>query len=1832
MNLWKNHVLVALVAVIILFAGVSIFKQVTYLPIAEYFPPASTQLAQVSAPTSGLVALHAFGIGGRSFNGTSDYVDMGDSYASFIDGDTKTLAAWVSAGSGSMDARAVAINTTNSRLGLSISAESTWIAEYRRTGDSAAKLNSGSSLSPGTWTHVAVVVNGTTIQIYINGSLAGSASDVELSPAISGSSKNGTIGAWNNNGTRTSFFAGSVNDVRLYNRALDSGEVSTLYAAGQGSQGQVSNPPPPPPADSGSGGVQNPPPASSSGITPTAGNITYYISNSGSDTNPGTQSQPLQTINKCAEVSRAGNTCLILPGRYNEMVETKNAGSSGSLITFKAQGGVIVHQFSIKHPYTRVEGLEITAQGFPLKLDSGFGSAIELTSASHHCEIINNYVHDLFLGISGIKVNGSNHIIKFNRVSRPGLNSMIDLLGSNILVENNTFEDNAGFDVFRLFGTNNTFRRNWVNNIHGNLPPGAPAGNHPDFIQSFGNNGTASHSHLIEQNFISNLESQIGQISPFDADIRDWTFRGNVFYNTKLGFSATLPGMVIENNTTYRVNREGGGFVGFDNNPPRGRDDRGVVRNNVFLALGDGSNNRGGWYDVSSEVISTFYANRNYVAGFASDGYPAKRTDGCLGLDTPYRFCEPESLAIGLNGGNPMLRNETNPLGPDGKPYLIGADPGTVDDDGLRPLASSKLCTNGVGGSYIGAYSCSGSNEGVVLPPVNPPVVPALDTILPTVAITSPATGATVTGTVTVAATASDNVAVLGVQFKLGTNNLGVEDTTSPYSVSWNTSALQPGTYTLTAVARDAAQSKTSTAVTVTIAGPVISSDCSMTNIRCVDDTAGSNQEYTTIQACADAAQVGDTCLVFPGTYREYVQTARGGTSGSPITFKANGAVTVEGFRLRFPYTNIDGFTISKYAVGASPAHLTIEPAASNCRIENNTIKDGVQLLSTYTFNATAKTITSSGGGFLAAGFKPGTKFYIASNVQAPIVNHDLTRTIDSASDAVTDTTIRLVSTDTISSEGPVPALLYATRFGDTTNARPGQGKIGVSGISFVSTSGAGAASNCVIRNNTISNLGGSVLSLQGSGHLFERNIIERTNGWGIIRIIGSNNTLQYNHIKNSPRYPGLKPPLQTGDEEKVDQSTGEYWDFVDNLLESYGSINTPTRNNKFEYNFVENIDNEIFRFNVETPGISGTYQPADGFIIKNNVFYGIEKGGAIHKPGTIFINNTFYKAAHRASGHVFAVSNNQNGSADGSIIKNNVFVENGDGTRDNGWYSLNPATGYAPTVMGETPDYNFVAGSAAAGFPARANFSEPHTVSNKLNGGNPKFQNINNPVGPDGRAFTSDDGLIPLAGSALCTGGQNGTYVGAYPCEGVVPTQPQENDTTPPTISITTPAAGATVSGLVNLVASASDDKGVVGVQFKVDGVNLGSELTTAPYSGTWNTQGVSSGNHILTAVARDAAGNSKTSGPVIVTVSSIKVNRAPVSFAGNDQIITLPATLTLQGSGLDLDQDTLTYSWSKVSGPVATFSANTANTTVTFSGEGTYVLRLTVSDGVLTGSDTVTITVHAPVDPTKDTDGDGIYDGTDKCPLTPVALKSRVNSLGCPLPKMDSFTKKTDLSNVDLRSVQYLELSNSDGKIVFSTPLVLIRGSATESLDIDSHLTISNRTVYLRSANLSELNKPATITLYRISYKNPRITKDSVPCSQCSILSYAGGNIVFTVPSFSMYTVEETPEDARNEKGQFTPTVPQLPPAPVTPPPSQPSFLQRFIPSFLSPNRQSTSPSTVTQPPKATGPFVPLSDVSPEDGSTRSSDQSITETVYVVIKYIYERILNGWERLWGN
>jgi glucose/arabinose dehydrogenase len=112
-------------------------------------------------------------------------------------------------------------------------------------------------------------------------------------------------------------------------------------------------------------------------------------------------------------------------------------------------------------------------------------------------------------------------------------------------------------------------------------------------------------------------------------------------------------------------------------------------------------------------------------------------------------------------------------------------------------------------------------------------------------------------------------------------------------------------------------------------------------------------------------------------------------------------------------------------------------------------------------------------------------------------------------------------------------------------------------------------------------------------------------------------------------------------------------------------------------------------------------------------------------------------------------------------------------------------------------------------------------------------------------------------------------------------------NDTQAPTVALTAPANFADgLTGTLAITANATDNVGVVGVEFQIDGVAIGAEDLTAPYESSVNTAAFTSGQHVLRARARDAAGNLSPWASALVRFGG-NVN-APQGFTRTDAWIT--------------------------------------------------------------------------------------------------------------------------------------------------------------------------------------------------------------------------------------------------------------------------------------------------------------------------------------------------------
>jgi len=145
----------------------------------------------------------------------------------------------------------------------------------------------------------------------------------------------------------------------------------------------------------------------------------YYVAPDGDDSNPGTEAEPWQTIQKAADTLLAGDTVYIRAGTYSERVAPLNSGSAGQVITYAAYPGetavidgtgVVVPEYGglfdlAERDYIRVSGLRV--------IHSEYYGIVADTSS--HITIEYNYVYDTYSSAIS-SWNSANIIVDGNEV------------------------------------------------------------------------------------------------------------------------------------------------------------------------------------------------------------------------------------------------------------------------------------------------------------------------------------------------------------------------------------------------------------------------------------------------------------------------------------------------------------------------------------------------------------------------------------------------------------------------------------------------------------------------------------------------------------------------------------------------------------------------------------------------------------------------------------------------------------------------------------------------------------------------------------------------------------------------------------------------------------------------------------------------------------------------------------------------------------------------------------------------------------------------------------------------------------------------------------------------------------------------------------------------------------------------------------------------------------------------------------------------------------------------------------------------------------------------
>ena len=166
------------------------------------------------------------------------------------------------------------------------------------------------------------------------------------------------------------------------------------------------------------------------------------------------------------------------------------------------------------------------------------------------------------------------------------------------------------------------------------------------------------------------------------------------------------------------------------------------------------------------------------------------------------------------------------------------------------------------------------------------------------------------------------------------------------------------------------------------------------------------------------------------------------------------------------------------------------------------------------------------------------------------------------------------------------------------------------------------------------------------------------------------------------------------------------------------------------------------------------------------------------------------------------------------------------------------------------------------------------------------------------------------------------------------------------------------TVSG-INTAAGVS----ITGGEYAVNSGTYTSASGTVNNGNTVTVRQTSSASYTTTTNATLTIGG--VSDTFSVTTQS-RINSAPVANAGADQSVDVGSTVTLDGSASSdpdiIYGDAITYSWTMSSTPTGSTatltSATSVNPTFTADKSGTYIVSLTVSDGTLNSTDTVSIT----------------------------------------------------------------------------------------------------------------------------------------------------------------------------------------------------------------------------------------------------------------------------------
>ncbi len=404
--------------------------------------------------------------------------------------------------------------------------------------------------------------------------------------------------------------------------------------------------------------------------------VKLYVSNAGDDSFDGTETKPFKTIQKAIDSSYPGDEIIVEDGTYEEPVQFNQSrvySEAGNRLIIKSrnQHKATLNGINLKYgDYVVLDGFEVINESI------NFG---ESTGA----EVINNYVHDVGIGILARGTNGraaGNYMYKCS--------FGINVYGTNMLIENNEIERliyRAGdSDFIRFFGEGHILRGNYM---HGTRKEEVgPA--HVDGFQTFDNNKDYARHIIIEGNFVEDFYHQgLMGSSVTLYHSYDITLRNNVFKDADAwGVCAvSLRDVKVYNNLFINMRQFGVGFRGSE-----GMVSTGEVRNNVFY---DGANGHFGdeysEYSASNDLIFSTDIYKKYD----QDKFP----NDIVNVDP--LFMDVDNNDFSLHPNSPaidkgMNLNFSHDFAGNTRPYGSSFDIGPFEYQGSNlPIANIKFIT-----------------------------------------------------------------------------------------------------------------------------------------------------------------------------------------------------------------------------------------------------------------------------------------------------------------------------------------------------------------------------------------------------------------------------------------------------------------------------------------------------------------------------------------------------------------------------------------------------------------------------------------------------------------------------------------------------------------------------------------------------------------------------------------------------------------------------------------------------------------------------------------------------------------------------------------------------------------------------------------------------------------------------------------------------------------------------------------------------------------------------------------------------------------------------------